>query len=42
MKNVEALRQADGAVTLTSKHLTIKLDKTTTYVFANGDLLPAK
>jgi hypothetical protein len=40
MKNVESLRNSDGAVTLTSKHSNIKLDKTTTYVLASGDLLP--
>jgi hypothetical protein len=42
MKNVESTRNGDGAVTLTSKISNIKLDKTTTYVFAAGDLLPAK
>jgi hypothetical protein len=42
MKNVESTRNGDGAVTLTSKVSNIKLDKTTTYVFAAGDLLPAK
>jgi hypothetical protein len=40
MKNVESVRNSDGAVTLTSKHSNIKLDKTTTYVLASGDLLP--
>jgi len=38
MKNVESMRNADGAVTLTSKRFNIKLDKTTTYVLATGDL----
>jgi hypothetical protein len=38
MKNVESTRNSDGAVGLTSKQLNIKLDKTTTYVFAAGDL----
>jgi hypothetical protein len=42
MKDVESTRQTDGAVALTSKRSNIKLDKTTTYVFATGDLLPAK
>jgi hypothetical protein len=40
MKNVESVRNSDGAITLTSKHSNIKLDKTTTYVLASGDLLP--
>jgi hypothetical protein len=38
MKNVESTRNGDGAVTLTSKRSNIKLDKTTTYVLAAGDL----
>jgi hypothetical protein len=38
MKNVESSRNSDGAVTLTSKQSNIKLDKTTTYVLAAGDL----
>jgi len=38
MKNVESTRNSDGAVTLTSKRFNIKLDKTTTYVLATGDL----
>jgi len=42
MKDVESTRNGDGAVTLTSTHFTIKLDKTTTYVLAAGDLMPAK
>jgi hypothetical protein len=41
MKNVESTRNSEGAVTLTSKRFNIKLDKTTTYVLAAGDLLPA-
>ncbi len=40
MKNVESTSASDGTVTLTSTHSTIKLDKTTTYVLAAGDLLP--
>lgn len=39
MKDVESTRNSDGAVTLTSKHSNIRLDKTTTYVLASGDLL---
>jgi hypothetical protein len=42
MKNVESTRNSDGAVTLTSKHSNIKIDKLTTYVLATGDLLPMK
>ena len=38
MKNVESMRNTDGAVTLTSKRFNIKLDKETTYVLAAGDL----
>jgi hypothetical protein len=38
MKNVESMRNPDGAVTLTSKRFNIKLDKHTTYVLAAGDL----
>ncbi len=38
MKNVESTRNNEGAVTLTSRRFNIKLDKTTTYVFAAGDL----
>jgi hypothetical protein len=40
MKNVESTRNGDGAVSLTSKNSNIKIDKTTTYVLATGDLLP--
>jgi hypothetical protein len=38
MNNVEFTRNRDGAVTLTSKHFNIKLDKQTTYVLAAGEL----
>ncbi|MFI5114665.1 MAG: hypothetical protein ACHP7J_05925 [Terriglobales bacterium] len=38
MKNVEATRTSDGAVVLTSKHSTIKLDRQTTYVLAADGL----
>lgn len=40
MKNVESSRNSDGVVGLISKQSNIKLDKTTTYVFASSDLLP--
>lgn len=39
MKNVESTRTSDGAITLTSNHSNLKLDKSTTYVLAQGDLL---
>jgi hypothetical protein len=42
MKNVESLRNSDGAVSITSQRSNIKLDKFTTYIFAASDLLPAK
>lgn len=38
IRNVESTRNGDGTVTLTSKRFNIKLDKTTTYVLAAGDL----
>ncbi len=38
MKDVESTRARDGAVRLTSRHSNIKLDKSTTYVFAGGEL----
>ncbi len=41
MKNIEATRDAQGMVALTSTRVNIKLDKLTTYVFAgDGPLLP--
>jgi hypothetical protein len=40
MKNVETSLDSNGAITLASKHSNLKLDKFTTYVFANSDLLP--
>ncbi len=40
MKNVMSSLDADGAITIASKHSNLKLDKFTTYVLANGDLLP--
>jgi hypothetical protein len=42
MKNVESTHENDGAVTLTCKRSNIKLDKSTTYVLAAGDLRPPK
>jgi hypothetical protein len=39
MKSVEAMRNGDGQLILTSAKFTIKLDKVTTYVLASGDLL---
>jgi hypothetical protein len=40
MKNVESSNASDGAIALASKHSNLKLDKFTTYVFADGDLVP--
>jgi hypothetical protein len=42
LKNIESTSQNDGAITLTSTHMNIKLDKVTTYVLASGDLMPRK
>jgi hypothetical protein len=42
MKDVESARAADGTIALTSTHSNIKLDKTTTYVLATGDLAAGK
>lgn len=39
MKNVESSRNDEGDVILISKRSSIKLDKTTTYVLAAGDLV---
>lgn len=38
MKNIESTHGGSGAVVLTSTHSNVKLDKSTTYVFAAGDL----
>jgi len=38
MKDVESTRHGDGAVALSSKRVNIKLDKSTTYVLAMGEL----
>lgn len=40
MKNVMSSLDADGTITIASKHSNLKLDRFTTYVLANGDLLP--
>jgi hypothetical protein len=40
MKNVMSSLDSEGAITIASKHSNLKLDKFTTYVLANGDLLP--
>jgi hypothetical protein len=40
MKNIESSTNADGNVILSSGKNNIKLDKITTYVFSNSDLLP--
>ena len=40
MKDVESVRDNEGVVAILSKRANIKLDKLTTYVFANGELLP--
>ena len=42
MKNVETEHAQDGAVIIVCRHSSIKLDKLTTYVLANSDLLPGK
>jgi hypothetical protein len=42
MKNVESMRNGDGPVVLFSTKSTIRLDKVTTYVLANGELLRGK
>ncbi len=42
LKGIELIRNSDDSITLTSMHSNIKLDKTTTYVVASGDILPVK
>jgi hypothetical protein len=42
LPEVQAARSSDGAVELLSTHVTIKLDKSTTYVLAPDDLLSVK
>jgi hypothetical protein len=41
MKNIESSRGTDRSITLTSNRSNVKLDKSTTYVLAAGDLLPS-
>ena len=40
MKNVQSIRNPDGAVVLTDQHSDLKLDRITTYVLASGDSMP--
>jgi hypothetical protein len=42
MKDVESTRENDGTLVISSTHVNIKLDKTTTYVLATDDLTTAK
>jgi predicted proteasome-type protease len=42
MKDVDPIRNSDGAVTLSSSRTNLKVDKLTTYVLAKDGLLPAK
>jgi hypothetical protein len=42
MKDVESEHNSDGAVTISSRYFNIKLDKSTTYVMATGELGPRK
>jgi len=42
MKNVESIRNSDGSLTLTSKRSNLKIDKLTTYVLAQDDLMTAR
>lgn len=42
MKNVESTRGTDGSIVLISSHSNIRLNKSTTYVLAVGELLPGK
>jgi|SRR5271165_214013 len=42
MKDVDSTSNQDGVVTLTSRRFNIKLDKTTTYVLAIGELQATK
>ncbi len=42
MKNVDVEHREDGGTVLLSKHGNIKLDRYTTYVFAQGNAIPAK
>jgi hypothetical protein len=40
MKDIESTRDADGTIALSSAKSNIKLDRTTTYVLATGELMP--
>jgi hypothetical protein len=42
IKDIESTHQGDGGLVLTSTRFNIKLDKSTTYVLATGDLTSAK
>jgi hypothetical protein len=42
MKDVESESHSDGTIDLVCKRSNLKLDKLTTYVFASGDVPPAK
>jgi len=42
MKDVKSVRNGDGSVVITCAHSNIKLDKTTSYVLAAGELVPSK
>jgi hypothetical protein len=42
MKDVEPIRESEGAVSLTSNRTNLKLDKATTYVLAADGLVPTK
>jgi hypothetical protein len=42
MKEVEVVHDPEGAATLTSSHVNLKLDKSTTYVFATTERTTAK
>jgi hypothetical protein len=42
MKDVDLVHDSDGVAALTSTHLTLKLDRSTTYVFATADPTTAK
>ncbi len=42
MKDVETQSSNDGAITIVCNRANLKLDKLTTYVFAGGELTPAK
>jgi hypothetical protein len=40
LKHIEPARNSDGVITLSSSSQNIKINQLTTYVFANGDLVP--